>query len=88
VWDSIAGYCIESPAFASLLFSLPSAYYLYIDSKKLFMNRLLSVLATATLVSLFAACTKVDSGDLKDDVPYYQSYSVSYNKTGSKAHHP
>jgi len=45
------------------------------------MNRLLSVAFTATCFSLLAACTKVDSGDLKDDVPYYQSYSVSYNKT-------
>lgn len=45
------------------------------------MNRLLSILTTASFLSLFAACTKVDSGDLKDDVPYYQSYAVSYNKT-------
>lgn len=45
------------------------------------MNRFLSILATAGVLSLLAACTKVDSGDLKDDVPYYQSYSVSYNKT-------
>ncbi|MBX2905359.1 MAG: hypothetical protein KF744_04930 [Taibaiella sp.] len=45
------------------------------------MNRLLSVAFTTAFLSLLSACTKVDSGDLKDDVPYYQSYSVSYNKT-------
>lgn len=45
------------------------------------MNRLFSAIATATLFALLSACTKVDSGDLKEDVPYYQSYSVSYNKT-------
>lgn len=45
------------------------------------MNRLLSVAVSTTCLSLLSACTKVDSGDLKDDVPYYQAYSVSYNKT-------
>lgn len=32
-------------------------------------------------VLLTNGCKKVDSSDLKDDVPYYQSYSVSYDKT-------
>ncbi len=35
-------------------------------------------------VLLVTSCSKnVDSGDLKDDVPYYQYYEVGYDKTGN-----
>lgn len=33
------------------------------------------------LVLLTYGCKKVDSSDLKDDVPYYQSYEVGFDKT-------
>lgn len=42
------------------------------------MKRLLYLLPALFVIS---ACTKkVDSEDLKDEVPYYQGYEVSYNK--------
>lgn len=33
------------------------------------------------IVLMGIGCTKVDSNDLKEDVPYFQSYDVTYNKT-------
>ncbi|MCB0696002.1 MAG: hypothetical protein KDC07_01475 [Chitinophagaceae bacterium] len=43
------------------------------------MKKLIYLLAGAILTG---GCTKkVDSNDLKDDVPYYQVYEVAYNKT-------
>jgi hypothetical protein len=43
------------------------------------MKKLLYILP---ILALTYGCTKkVDSNDLKDDVPYYQGYEVSYNKT-------
>lgn len=34
-----------------------------------------------TVLFLLPGCTKVDSTDLKDDVPYHQSYTIIYSKT-------
>jgi hypothetical protein len=42
------------------------------------MKHLLPFLVMVVLLTY--GCKKVDSSDLKDDVPYYQSYSVSYDK--------
>ncbi len=37
----------------------------------------------ASLLILAAGCKKVDSNDLKDTVPFYQEYAVTYDKTAS-----
>lgn len=45
---------------------------------------LLSVSGIAAgLLLLASGCKKVDSNDLKDTVPYYQEYTVSYNKAAA-----
>jgi hypothetical protein len=43
------------------------------------MKSLLPLLSATLLLTY--SCKKVDSSDLKDDVPYHQSYTVSYDKT-------
>jgi hypothetical protein len=42
------------------------------------MKKLLYIFILAGLFS--AGCKKVDSGDLKDEVPYYQTYEIAYYK--------
>jgi hypothetical protein len=42
------------------------------------MKKLL--LLPAFLLTFIYSCKKVDSNDLKDEVPYYQSYSAAYDK--------
>jgi hypothetical protein len=46
-------------------------------------------LAALSAMFLATSCNKVDSNDLKDEVPYYQQYSVTYdnddNKTSASA---
>jgi hypothetical protein len=44
------------------------------------MKKLIMLLLPVLLVY---SCRKVDSNDLKDDVPYYQSYSVIYDKVAN-----
>lgn len=49
--------------------------------KRLFYPAL-AVLSASCI--LMASCSKVDSNDLKDEIPYYQEYEVSYNKSTNK----
>jgi hypothetical protein len=44
---------------------------------------MLTGLSAAVLLAI-PSCKKVDSNDLKDSVPYYQKYSVSYDKDNNK----
>jgi len=47
-------------------------------------NTVKKILVLCLLASLTYGCKKVDSNDLKDTVPYYQSYGVYYDKDENK----
>jgi hypothetical protein len=43
-----------------------------------------TITALAVTALLTTGCKKVDSNDLKDTVPYYQEYTVTYDKAANQ----
>lgn len=52
--------------------------------KKSLLRPLTSMLGMAAMIYSLQACKKVASDDLKDTVPYYQKYTVDYDKDNDK----
>lgn len=53
------------------------------DMRNRFLRPFLLCMVASLSVSIYS-CKKVASDDLKDTVPYYQSYTVNYDKTNSQ----